>query len=94
LIVAINYKLRMFGVEIDGPAKVFCNNHGIAKNISILELMLMKKHNAINYHVVREGVAAGILRVEKEDGKTNLTDLFMKVVLGQKRCDFCYCLSC
>jgi hypothetical protein len=86
LIVAINYKLRMFRVEIDGPAKVFCDNHGIVKNISILDLMLMKKHNAINYH--------GILRVEKEDGKTNLADLFMKVVLGQKRCDFCYCLSC
>jgi hypothetical protein len=28
LIVAIHYKLRMFGVEIDGPANVFCNNHG------------------------------------------------------------------
>jgi hypothetical protein len=25
LIVAIRYKLRMFGVEIDGPANVFCD---------------------------------------------------------------------
>jgi hypothetical protein len=50
----------MFGVSIDGPANVFCDNHGVVKNVSILELMLMKKHDAINYHAVREAVAAGI----------------------------------
>jgi hypothetical protein len=54
----------------------------------------MKKHNAINYHVVREAVAAGILRVGKEDGETNLADLLTKVAMGQKRWDFCYCLFC
>jgi hypothetical protein len=69
LIVAIHYKLRMFGVEIVGPANVFCNNHGVVKNVSIPESTLMKKHNAINYHAVREAVAAGILKVGKEDGK-------------------------
>jgi hypothetical protein len=85
LIVAIWYKLRMFGVEVDGPANVFCDNHGFVKNVSILESTFMKKHNAINYHVVREAVAAGIFRVGKEDGETNLADLLMKVVMGQKR---------
>jgi hypothetical protein len=94
LIVAIHYKLRMFGVEIDGPANVFCDNHGVVKNISIPELMLMKKHNAIDYHAVREVVVAGILRVEMEDGETNLADLLMQVIMGQKRWDFCYCLFC
>jgi hypothetical protein len=94
LIVAICYKLRMFGVEIDGPVNVFCDNHGIVKNVSILESTLMKKHNAINYHAVREAVAAGIIRVGKEDGKTKLVDLLTKVVTGQKRWDFCYCLFC
>jgi hypothetical protein len=83
LIVAICYKLRMFGVEVDGPANVFCDDHGVVKNISIPESTLMKKHNAINYHVVREAVVAGILRVGKEDGETNLVDLFTKVITGQ-----------
>jgi hypothetical protein len=50
----------MFGVSIDGPANVFCDNHGVVKNASIPELMLMKKHDAISYHAVREAVAAGI----------------------------------
>jgi hypothetical protein len=94
LIVVICYKLMMFGVEIDHPANVFCDNHGVVKNVSIPESTLMKKHNAINYHAVREAVVAGILRVGKEDGKTNLADLLMKVVTGQKRWDFCYCLFC
>jgi hypothetical protein len=94
LIVAIRYKLRMFGVEIDGPVNVFCDNHGVVKNVSILESMLMKKHNAINYHAVREVLVAGILRVGKEDGETNLVDLLTKLVLGQKRWDFCCCLFC
>jgi hypothetical protein len=35
LIVAIRYKLRMFGVEVDGPANVFCDNRGVVKNVSI-----------------------------------------------------------
>jgi hypothetical protein len=85
LIVAMHYKLRMFGVLIDGgPANVFCDNCGVVKNASIPESMLMKNHNAINYHAVREAVAAGILRVGKEDGKPNLTDILMKVIVGQK----------
>jgi hypothetical protein len=37
LIVAISYKLRMFGVEIDGPANVFCDNRAVVKNVSIPE---------------------------------------------------------
>jgi hypothetical protein len=95
LIVAIHYKLRMFGVEIDGPANVFCDNHGVVKNVSIPpESTLMKKHNAIIYHAVREVVAAGIFRVGKEDGETNLPYLLMKVIMGQKRQDFCYSLFC
>ena len=42
------------------------------------------KQNAINYHVVREAASAGILRVGKEDGTTNLSDLLTKVLTGKK----------
>jgi hypothetical protein len=90
LIVALRYKLRMFGVPIDGPANVFCDNRGVVKNASIPESTLMKKHNAINYHAVREAAAAGILRVGKEDGETNIADLMTKVIRGQKRWDLCH----
>lgn len=90
LIVALRYKLRMFGVPVEGPANVFCDNRGVVKNVSIPESTLAKKHNAINYHVVREAVAAGILRVGKEDGQTNLADLLTKVLPSQRRWDICW----
>jgi hypothetical protein len=90
MIVALRYKLRMFGVPIEGPANVFCDNRGVVKNASIPESTLMKKHNAINYHAVQEAVAAGILSVRKEDGETNLADLLTKVLTGEKRWNICW----
>ena len=54
----------------------------LVKNSSLPQSTLAKKHNAINYHAVREAVAAGIIRVGKEDGATNLADLFTKALDG------------
>ena len=85
LCIAMRYKLRMFGVPIDGPAQVYCDNQGVVKNTSVPESVLSKKHNAINYHAVREAVAAGVLQVHKEDTQTNLADLFTKVLHADRR---------
>ena len=90
LIVTLRYKLRMFGIPIEGPTDVFCDNHGVVLNSSRPESTFQKKHNVINYHVVREAAAAGILRVGKEDGTMNLADLLTKVLIEQKRWDLCY----
>ena len=67
LILALRIKLKCFGVPIDGPANVHCDNNGVVQNMSMPESALSKKHNAINYHVIRESVAAGMLRIGKED---------------------------
>ena len=45
---------------------------------------MKKKHNAIAYHRVREAQAAGIVRIAKEDGLTNLADIFTKLLAGPK----------
>ena len=58
IIKSMRFKLRMFGVPLVGPAQEFCNNQGVVMNASIPESVLTKKHNAINYHAVREAVAA------------------------------------
>jgi len=58
LVEALRYKLRMFGVPIDGPASVFCDNGSVVNNTTLPELTLAKKHNAICYHRVREAVAS------------------------------------
>ena len=88
LLVALWFKLRMFGVPIEGPADIFCGNNSIVKNASILP-QSMKKHNAIKYHPVREAVATKIIRVGKEDGVSNLADLFTKVLTADRRRTLC-----
>jgi len=78
MIEALRYKLRMFGIPIDGPSDVFCDNQSVVTNSSIPESTLNKKHNSICYHRVREAVAAGMIRIAKESTDTNLADLFTK----------------
>jgi hypothetical protein len=70
----------MFGIPINGPAFVYCDNQGVVKNVSIPESVLSKKHIAINYHAVREAVAANILRVV-----TNVSDLLTKPLIEERR---------
>jgi hypothetical protein len=78
LVEALRYKLRMFGIPIEGPTNVYCDNEAVTKNAIYPESTLKKKHNAIAYHRTREAVAAGTIRVTKEDGKTNLADVLTK----------------
>jgi hypothetical protein len=75
----------MFGIPINGPAFVYCDNQGVVKNVTIPISVLSKKHNAINYHAVREAAAANILRVTKEDSNTNVADLLTKPLTEQRR---------
>ena len=89
LIVSLRLKLRMFGLNLQGPAYTFCDNAGVVKNVSVPESVLHKRHNAINYHVVREAVAAKIMVVGKEDGDTNLADFFTKILTGERRNMLC-----
>jgi hypothetical protein len=77
MIEALRYKLRMFGIPIDGPANVFCDNKSVDTNSTISTSSLKKKHNSIAYHV-RESVAAGTLRIAKVHTKENLADLLTK----------------
>ena len=77
---SLRYKLRMFGVPIDGPTLVFCDNQSVTTNVSVPTSLLSKKHNAICYHKVRECVASGWLRVGWVESKKNLADLFTKVL--------------
>ena len=57
-IEALCYKLHMFGIPIEFPTNVFCDNETVIKSTTIPESTLKKKLNSICYHRCREAVAA------------------------------------
>ena len=65
LIKSLRYKLRMFGLPIEGPAHVYCNKEDVYKNVAIPSSVLSKKMHSISYHFCREAVAAGIVQNHK-----------------------------
>ena len=78
---ALRYKLRTFGIPINGPSEILCDNRSVVINSSVPTSVLNKRHNAICYHRVREAQAAGIIRVGWIEGKNNLADLFTKTTM-------------
>ena len=81
MIEALRYKLRCFGIPIDGPATVLCDNKSVVTNSSVPASVLNKRHNAICYHRVREAQAAQIIRVAWIPGDLNLSDLLTKTTM-------------
>ena len=75
----------MFGVPVDVPTDMFCDNEAVYKNSLTPESVLRKKHHSVAYHKFRKAVASGICSVAKEDTETNLTDIFTKVLPGPRR---------
>ena len=68
----------MFGIPLEGPANVFCDNQSVLINASEAKANLNKKHNSICFHRVRECVASNILIPYKVDTKSNLSDILTK----------------
>ena len=52
LIISLRYTLRMFGIPVEGPCNVFCDNETVYKNTSFAESTIKKKHNSICFHRV------------------------------------------
>ena len=84
-ITVLRYKLKMFGVPIDGPADVLCDNQSVVSNTSSVESKLHKKHNSLAFHTVRWAVAATLLRVRKIDTRKNLSDPLTKLGIVDNR---------
>lgn len=78
---ALRHKLWMFGVPLDGPANVHCDNEVMCKNVSVPSLVLNEKMHSVSFHHHRETVAVGVIRMAKEDMDTNLSDSFVKLML-------------
>ena len=86
---SLRYKLRMFGIPIDRPTNAFCDNASVVKNVTRPESTLKKRHNAIDYHKVRESVAGKAIRIKHELGSSNLSDLLTKFLPQPKHKQCC-----
>jgi hypothetical protein len=82
LLDSLRYKLRMFGVPLEGPVDTFCDNSSVVTNATMPESTLKKKHNSIAYHCVREAIAAGVLWIAWVQSGNNLADMLTKPLNG------------
>ena len=83
----VRYKLRMMGVEIDGPTFIYGDNKSVINNTFKPESVLKKKSNSICYHFVREVVVMKECLITHLPTLKNYADLLTKVLYGKKRRD-------
>jgi len=84
MVEGLRYKLRCFGVPVEGLTDVLCDNRSVVTNSSVPTSVFNKRHNAIRYHRVREAQAAGIIRVGGIEREKNEADLFTKTTLSNE----------
>jgi hypothetical protein len=89
LIEALRYKLRMFGIPIEGQTNVYCDINSVVTNTQVPESTLRHKHNSIPYHHVREAAAANTIRVTKESHESNIADMLTKPVSSIRLRNLC-----
>ena len=75
---SLRFKLRMFGIPVDGPTDVLCDNNSIVNISQRPESVLSKKHLSICFHWVWEGAVCQSIQVGKIESQHYLTDLFTK----------------
>ncbi len=77
-IMELRYMLRMLGVPVKGPSRIFGDNKSVIINSTVPSSTLKKRWNALSYHRVREAVAAGIVNVVHLPGTENPADVLTK----------------
>ena len=85
LVMGLRYKIRMFGIPLEGPSNIFCNNEAVYKNVSQPDSTLNKKQHSIACHFCREKEASGTCRLAKENTKSNSANVFTKTMNKPKR---------
>lgn len=78
------YALRMLGLELDGPCRMFGDNNSVILNTTTPSSMLKKKHQSIAYHAVRTAQAAGIIDFQHIKSEVNFSDVMTKPLPNQR----------
>ena len=73
--VALQYKIKMMGLEIEGETNIFSDNQSVVLNTQLPESMFKKRHNHIAYHDIIWEAVANDSRVCFERVNCNKADL-------------------
>ena len=92
LLDGLVFKLRMMGVPISGPARIFCDNDAVVRSSSFPEIVLKRKTSSIAFHIIREAVAAERILIYYEQSSSNIADLFTKLLPKTKRRELVRCV--
>ena len=74
----IRNTFRYLGVPVETPTMMFGDNETVVNSSSVPHSKLMKRHNALSYHRVREAIAARIMAFHHIPGADNPADILSK----------------
>ena len=75
----------MFGVSVDGPADVLCDNKSVVINLGVPESVFSEKHNSICYHRVQEYQTSGTIQVGWIESEYNKAYIATKTTISTQR---------
>jgi len=78
LAMEYRYALRMLGIDLDGPCRMFGDNNSVILNTTLPSSMLKKKHQSIAYHACRMAQASGVLAFQHIRSEYNWSDCMTK----------------
>ena len=78
LIISMRYCLRMLGVKLEDSSLMIGDNMAVILNTTIPSSAIKKKHQACNYHKIRESIAAGFINYGHISSSENLADIATK----------------
>ena len=78
LLIEMRYKLRMLGMPVEPTSVLVGDNMSVVINTTLPSSSLKKKHQACNYHRVREAIASSILIFGHIVSSRNLADICTK----------------
>jgi hypothetical protein len=82
-IIAMRYLLQSLGVVVP-IARVYGDNEGVVRSSTLEETQLKARHNILNFHRIRQCIAAGIMELSHISSDENIADVFTKMLSGRQ----------
>ena len=79
-LIALRYFISMLGCNLKPCSMLLGDNMAVVLNTTIPSSALKKKHQACNYHKVRESIAGGFIKYRHIKSDDNMADILTKLL--------------